>query len=514
MIPDRPQGRAPDRAPAPPPERAPAAAVPAQGAAAVPAQGAGPVSGPAGREPEPGTAAALFRRWLSGVLRGLFRDLVRDAFVPRPLPPARRLPPTARGVRALPAPVREALRWAPHAGVVALTVLVALLQALSGVPAADAAAGRILVPLALLTALCRPVLSGWLLLALLGLSLARPGGVAAPFTFAELSEGVFQYESQARPWAWAGLLAFAALQVVLGLRLGLRAALGFWALVLMLAAGLFGPYVLGTSVMALLSGGMPLVCAVVTGWRRAREEAAVHAAATAEERSRRILLEERAVIARELHDVVAHHMSVVAIQAQAAPFRVEAPPPELERAFAAIRENAVAALAELRRVLGAVRAEPAGGDGVTAGAAEAPQPGLADLAVLLERVRATGVPVEETVRGAVRELPRGVELSAYRIVQEALSNALRHAPGSPVRVELDHAREGLGVTVVNGPATELATEPGTGRTPRETGAGHGLTGMRERVAMLGGRLEVRPTDGGGFEVSAFLPAAGTGEPDG
>lgn len=139
---------------------------------------------------------------------------------------------------------------------------------------------------------------------------------------------------------------------------------------------------------ALLCGGMPLVCAVATGRRQAREEAAAHAAATEAERSGRILLKERAVVARELHDVVVHHMSI-----------------------AAVRENAVAALAELRRVLGAVRAEPAaGGDGVTAGAAEAPQPGPADLVTLLERVRATGVPVEETVRGAVRELPRGVEL--------------------------------------------------------------------------------------------------------
>ncbi|WP_373292069.1 ATP-binding protein [Streptomyces daqingensis] len=100
--------------------------------------------------------------------------------------------------------------------------------------------------------------------------------------------------------------------------------------------------------------------------------------------------------------------------------------------------------------------------------------------------------------------------SAYRTVQEELSNALRHAPGSPVRVELDHAREGLGVTVVNGPATEPATE----RTPRETGEGHALTGMRERVAMLGGRLALRPAGEGGFEVAAFLPACGTEEPGG
>ena len=116
-------------------------------------------------------------------------------------------------------------------------------------------------------------------------------------------------------------------------------------------------------------------------------------------------------------------MSVVAIQAEAAPYRVENPPPELEQAFATIRENAVAALTELRRVLGVVRAEDYE-------APDAPQPTLADLDGLLANVREAGLTVEKTVTGAVRALPQGVELSAYRIVQEALSNALRHAPGA------------------------------------------------------------------------------------
>lgn len=221
---------------------------------------------------------------------------------------------------------------------------------------------------------------------------------------------------------------------------------------------------------------------------------------TAQERSRRTLLEERTTIARELHDVVAHHMSVVAIQAEAAPYRVENPPEELERAFATIRENAVAALTELRRILGVVRAE-----GYEA--PDAPQPTLADLDALLVNVRGAGPAVEKVVTGAVRELPQGVELSAYRIVQEALSNSLRHAPGASARVEIGYVLGGLGVRVVNGPMPEVSL------VKPSPGAGHGITGMRERVAMLDGEMTAGPTEDGGYEVAVFLPATAVDEGD-
>jgi signal transduction histidine kinase len=218
---------------------------------------------------------------------------------------------------------------------------------------------------------------------------------------------------------------------------------------------------------------------------------------TAHERSRRTLLEERTTIARELHDVVAHHMSVVAIQAEAAPYRVENPPPELEKAFATIRENAVAALTELRRVLGVVRAEDYE-------APDAPQPTLADLDALLGNVRDAGLEVDKAVTGAIRELPQGVELSAYRMVQEALSNVLRHAPGASARVEIGYVLGGLGLRIVNGPPPEPAS------VKPSPGAGHGITGMRERVTMLDGEMTAGRTDEGGYEVAVFLPvAAGT-----
>ena len=155
---------------------------------------------------------------------------------------------------------------------------------------------------------------------------------------------------------------------------------------------------------------------------------------TAVERDRRTLLEERTTIARELHDVVAHHMSVVAIQAEAAPYRVENPPPELEQAFVTIRENAVAALTELRRVLGVVRAEDYE-------APDAPQPTLADLDAAAGQRAGRRADVDKTVTGAVRELPQGVELSAYRIVQEALSNSAAARAGRE-RAGRDRLRAG------------------------------------------------------------------------
>ncbi len=242
-----------------------------------------------------------------------------------------------------------------------------------------------------------------------------------------------------------------------------------------------------------------LLCVAVWHIRReAKQEVTAQATVTAQERSKRTLLEERSTIARELHDVVAHHMSVVAIQAEAAPYRVENPPEELERAFATIRENAVAALTELRRVLGVVRAEDYE-------APDAPQPTLGDLDALLANVRDAGLSVDKTVTGAVRELPQGVELSAYRIVQEALSNTLRHAPGAEAKVEIGYVLGGLGLRIVNTPP------PAPALIKPSPGAGHGITGMRERVTMLNGEMTAGATDEGGYEVAVFLPVPHLGD---
>jgi signal transduction histidine kinase len=256
----------------------------------------------------------------------------------------------------------------------------------------------------------------------------------------------------------------------------------------------YGP---GAAPMLFTSAVLLLMVSMILVRREAKQEVAAQQTVTATERDRRTLLEERTTIARELHDVVAHHMSVVAIQAEAAPYRVENPPEELEKAFATIRENAVAALTELRRILGVVRAEDYQ-------APDAPQPVLADLDRLLANVREAGLETEKTVTGAVRDLPQGVELSAYRIIQEALSNALRHAPGSTAKVELSYVLGGLGLRIVN-------TAP-RGLVKPSPGAGHGITGMRERVTMLSGDMTAEPTEDGGYAVTAFIPVAAPAAP--
>jgi signal transduction histidine kinase len=202
-------------------------------------------------------------------------------------------------------------------------------------------------------------------------------------------------------------------------------------------------------------------------------------------------------------------MSVIAIQAEAAPYKTEDPPPELVESFAEIRASALSGLSELRRVLGVLRSE---------GPQTAPQPGLDDLPGLLDSARSGGVTVTSGVTGDPRPLPDGVNLSAYRIVQEALSNAMRHAPGSAVQVKLYYGDAALMIEVRNDgyrPAGQDAVKqpggdgPGHGSGP---GGGHGIIGMRERATMLGGYLQAGPAGNGEFLVTAALPLDG-GEPE-
>jgi signal transduction histidine kinase len=213
------------------------------------------------------------------------------------------------------------------------------------------------------------------------------------------------------------------------------------------------------------------------------EQAARHSAETA-------VLEDRQRIARELHDVVAHHMSVIAIQAEAAPYKVTDPPPELAESFAEIRASALEGLTELRRVLGVLRT----GDAPQT----APQPGLDRLEEVVASARSGGLTVEVSTTGDPPPLPQGVALSAHRILQEALSNAMKHAPGAVVTVDIAYRAGSLRLRVVNGPGRRA-------RPVAESGGGHGLVGMRERASMLGGTLAAGPDPGGGFTVTAVLP---------
>ncbi|MHC0429404.1 sensor histidine kinase [Streptomyces sp. O3] len=407
-------------------------------------------------------------------LRAIREDLLSGMLAVRPQPP---LAADGRLLHRTPARLRPYARWLPHAAVALLAVLVGVVRSFTNAPwdpwSYSDTDGRIMglvAAVAVVLTLFRPVAAFWLSFAL----------VAA-------TEGSTYV---------LGALAHLVVMVLVALRSRPRVAAGMMLLTLVLGVFL-GEWGAGygdeLDLVMLLFSALALGAAVaVRGWSSARHEVAAKEEVTLAERSQRTLLEERTTIARELHDVVAHHMSVVAVQAEAAPYRVENPPPELERAFATIRENAVAALTELRRVLGVVRA-------ADYEAPDAPQPTLANLDGLLTGVRDAGLRVEKTVTGAVRELPQGVELSAYRIVQEALSNALRHAPGASAAVEISYVLGGLGLRVVNGPSTGLVKP--------SPGAGHGITGMRERVTMLNGEMTAGPTDDGGYEVAVFLPVA-------
>ncbi|MFH9061525.1 sensor histidine kinase [Streptomyces coeruleorubidus] len=415
-------------------------------------------------------------------LRGLRQDLINDAFAYRLLPRMRVDGPLTR---RLPGRLRELAAWTPHA-VICAAALIAL--SIATIDQGMALVLALLAAVPVLLTLARPVGAFWVSMAATPLALPfgdpwgdwpwLPGSFACHLTV--LTIVAVRTRPRTGAWMWA-----------------LTAVYGILAETLFGSAGRYGT---NTGPMLVVSA---FVLLAVTVWhirRHAEQEVTAQQTVTAHERSRRTLLEERTTIARELHDVVAHHMSVVAIQAEAAPYRVENPPPELEKAFATIRENAVAALTELRRVLGVVRAEDYE-------APDAPQPTLADLEGLLANVRDAGLDVEKVVTGAVRELPQGVELSAYRIVQEALSNTLRHAPGASARVEIGYVLGGLGLRIVNGPP------PNPGLIKPSPGAGHGITGMRERVTMLNGEMTAGRTDDGGYEVAVFLPVALPDEDD-
>jgi signal transduction histidine kinase len=215
-----------------------------------------------------------------------------------------------------------------------------------------------------------------------------------------------------------------------------------------------------------------------------------------EELARRAVVEERLRLARELHDVVAHAMSVIAVQSGVGAHIANTQPKEAAKALAAIEATSRAALTELRRLLGVLRqADEPQGD-------LAPVPGLADLEGLLAEVAKAGLAVKLQVNGTRPPLPAGVDLSAYRIVQEALTNVVKHAGSARAQVVVGYGDQDVTVEVTDD-GRGAVTSVSDGRV----GAGHGLVGMRERVQAFGGELEVGPRPGGGFRVAARLPLA-------
>ncbi|RAG83643.1 sensor histidine kinase [Streptacidiphilus pinicola] len=228
------------------------------------------------------------------------------------------------------------------------------------------------------------------------------------------------------------------------------------------------------------------------------------------DRLRRAAMLERTRIARELHDLVAHHLSVVCVQAGLARYVLPSDRETAERALDTTVATAGEALEEMRRLLGLLRTDPADADPADAEPApDGPSPGLAQLPALLERVRGAGVEVALERRGEAVALPPGPDLCAYRIVQESLTNIIKHAPGATAQVTLDYRRGGVLHGAVRdsgrgaGPAVPEVHRAVAG------GGGKGLLGMRERAELYGGALTAGPLAGGGFEIAFELPLPGT-----
>ncbi|MEV6787051.1 sensor histidine kinase [Streptomyces sp. NPDC051098] len=228
------------------------------------------------------------------------------------------------------------------------------------------------------------------------------------------------------------------------------------------------------------------------------EERATRLEKEREAQSKVAVAAERARIARELHDVVAHNVSVMVVQADGAAYVLDAAPDQAKQALETISTTGRQALAEMRRLLGVLRT----GDAPESGE-YVPQPDVQQIEDLVEQVRHSGLTVDFKIEGTARQLPSGVELTAYRIVQEALTNTRKHGgPEAGASVRLVYFDDGLGLLVEDdgrGSAHELYEDGGA------DGRGHGLIGMRERVGMVGGTLDAGPRPGGGFRISALLP---------
>ncbi|WP_327415333.1 sensor histidine kinase [Streptomyces sp. NBC_01233] len=404
------------------------------------------------------------------------RGLARELFTLRrdPLPKMSRprwlawLPHVVLGYAAIPCGVLTGMQLNDHYGVFGAAVLgLSLLTSAS-----------------VLLSMFRPIAAWWLGLV----------------TTALIAWVIHDHVGPGQSWHWtaAGPFTFAPLILMVALRVPPRVTV--WVIGITLALSGLADAVLRPPQSQTITAGVAILFAFVgilgyalRATRLARGKLVEQESLTEEERARRTLLEERSRIARELHDVVAHHMSVISIQAQVAPHLVENPSEELKENLAGIRENALEALTELRRVLGVLRSEnpddPAN--------PHHPQPTLAELDGLVDNVRGAGLDVTTAIAGIRRPLTPGVELTAYRIVQEALSNCLRHAPGSQVEVGIAYGPRELHLCIAN-------TVPARPAPPSQ-GAGHGLLGMRERAGMLGGELAAGPRPDGGYEVSAVLP---------
>ncbi|MFI2782619.1 sensor histidine kinase [Streptomyces sp. ALB3] len=389
---------------------------------------------------------------------------------------------------------RRWLRLLPYAVVVALTavfvpVTTAVLTGDYGLPGGVAGALAVGQAAPLLMLAHRPLQAWWIVL-------------TADVVGALVLLGRPEQHGTIWPWTPPAIVGYLFVLLALGLRESRRTVTGVWLVTG--AAGLLLHLVApvrsdGGALLLFILGAVVLVIGASVRERSEAQRRLVEQWSISEtERARRTLLEERTRIARELHDVVAHHMSVITVQADSAPYRISGLSDEARAEFTSIAAGARESLAEMRRLLSVLRSDGSRGE-------LAPQPGLDRVQQLVEATVRAGLPAELSLAADVLEaverggVPQAVDLSAYRIVQEALANVVRHAPGARTRVSVT-ARDGhLTVLVVN----DRPQEPGS---PLETsGTGHGLVGMRERVRLTGGTLDTGPLPDGGYRVAARLP---------
>ncbi|MFJ9077413.1 sensor histidine kinase [Streptomyces sp. NPDC102278] len=425
---------------------------------------------------------------------------------PVPAPSGRAVPPRFAVVLRTPARAGEPLfarapkawqRILPHV-VVAVFVLslmpvtIAVLINVYGAGGGWAGALGVAQTVPLLLAVTRP-LPAW------GIVLSADVVGAVVLTHADGLAG------QGWPWPPMVIVGYLVSMVCLGLRESVRNLVAVWlvtgavggALELLRPDGVTTT----TALLFILAGAVLALTGALRGLGDAQQRIVEQQGISEAERARRTLLEERARIARELHDVVAHHMSVITVQADSAPYRLPGMADPVREEFEAIAASARESLGEMRRLLTVLR-----GNGDGPGGERAPQPGIDRLQQLVEATVRAGQPVRLSLAaGAAEAAPPAVDLSAYRIVQEALANVVRHAPGARAHVSVTLHTDELLVLVVNGPA------PGAGPALETSGTGHGLVGMRERVRLTGGTLDTGPLPDGGFRVAARLPLNETAE---
>ncbi|MEV0096936.1 sensor histidine kinase [Streptomyces sp. NPDC050738] len=393
---------------------------------------------------------------------------------------------------------RQWQRILPYVVVLSLTgaflpITIVVLTGSYDVPGALAGALAVAQTVPLLMLAHRPLQAWWIVL---------PADVAGALVLVG-----HHYQDNVWPWPAPVLIGYLFLLLAIALREKRRTLIGVWLITGAACLGLglaFPDRNDGTNALLFILSSVVLVIGGAVRERGEAQRRLSEAQTLSEaERAQRTLLEERARIARELHDVVAHHMSVITVQADSAPYRLTGLSAEAAEEFGSIAASARESLSEMRRLLVVLRNDGTEGE-------RAPQPGIGRAQQLVEATVRAGVPAELSLPAALSApgaLPPAVDLSAYRIVQEALANVVRHAPGAPTRVSVASDGAYLTVVVVNGPSDAPGSPLESG-----TGTGHGLIGMRERVRLTGGALDTGPLPDGGFRVAARMPLAPSSDP--